>query len=156
MARDLGKPVTCDLDRVTTRTRELLATVTVPILAENLPSEITGHVDIEAALRALKEPAHTHVVVTLGVGGAAMLHGDQFVRVPGVAVNAIDTTGAGDVFRGAFIHALLRREGPTEILRFANAAAAVSCTHEGALESVPTAEEVAGLYSSSYGSPPRT
>jgi sugar/nucleoside kinase (ribokinase family) len=50
----------------------------------------------------------------------------------------VDTTGAGDVFRGAFIVALLRGDTPPDILRFANAAAAVSCTREGAIDGVPT------------------
>jgi sugar/nucleoside kinase (ribokinase family) len=46
------------------------------------------------------------------------------------------------VFRGAFICALLRGDSPVDILRFANAAAALSCTREGALDSVPTRQEV--------------
>jgi sugar/nucleoside kinase (ribokinase family) len=46
------------------------------------------------------------------------------------------------VFRGAFIDALLRGDSPVDILRFANAAAALSCTREGALDSVPTRREV--------------
>jgi len=46
------------------------------------------------------------------------------------------------VFRGAFICALLRGDSPVDILRFANAAAAFSCTREGALDSVPSKQEV--------------
>jgi sugar/nucleoside kinase (ribokinase family) len=57
-------------------------------------------------------------------------------------VRAVDATGAGDVFRGAFIYALLRGDSPVEILRFANVAAALSCTREGALDSVPRRREV--------------
>ena len=71
-----------------------------------------------------------------------MLDGDRFVQAPGFGVPVVDTTGAGDVFRGAFIHSLLRGDGPEEMLRFANAAAAMSCTRDGAMESVPAAEEV--------------
>jgi len=62
--------------------------------------------------------------------------------VPAHAVKAVDATGAGDVFRGAFIYALLRGDAPIDILRFANAAAAVSCARSGAMDSVPTLGEI--------------
>ena len=58
---------------------------------------------------------------------------------PGSRCTAVDTTGAGDVFRAGFIHALLSGAAPREILRFANAAAALSCTRAGALDGVPVA-----------------
>ena len=51
---------------------------------------------------------------------------------------AVDTTGSGDVFRGAFIAGLLQGLPTEDLLRFANAAAAVSCTKAGALDGVPT------------------
>jgi sugar/nucleoside kinase (ribokinase family) len=65
--------------------------------------------------------------------------------VPGHDVPVVDSTGAGDVFRGACIHALLRGDSPEDMLRFANAAAAVSCTKEGAMDSVPHLDEIAAL-----------
>jgi sugar/nucleoside kinase (ribokinase family) len=63
-------------------------------------------------------------------------------EVAGHVVDVVDTTGAGDVFRGAFIYALLRGDDPADVLRFANAAAAVSCTRLGAIASVPTLLEI--------------
>ena len=80
--------------------------------------------------------------VTLGARGSMLLDGNQLYRVPAPSVRVVDATGAGDVFRGAFISALLRGDSPVDILRFANAAAALSCTREGALDSVPTRREV--------------
>jgi sugar/nucleoside kinase (ribokinase family) len=71
-----------------------------------------------------------------------LLDGNQLCRVPAPTVRTVDATGAGDVFRGAFIFALLRGDSPVDILRFANTAAALSCTREGALDSVPTRREV--------------
>ena len=68
--------------------------------------------------------------------------GDELYEAPAFPVDAVDTTGAGDVFRGALIVSLLRGEGPEDMLRFANAAAAVSCTREGAIAGVPTREEI--------------
>ena len=74
-----------------------------------------------------------------------MLDGDRFIHVPAFPVHVVDSTGAGDVFRGAFIYALLRGDSPETVLRFANAAAAASCTKEGAMESAPTLEEIAEI-----------
>lgn len=71
-----------------------------------------------------------------------MLDGDRYIHVPALRVRVVDSTGAGDVFRGAFIHALLRGDSPEAMLRFANAAAAVSCTKEGAMESAPSLKEI--------------
>lgn len=144
-ARATGAIVTSDIDRLTDRTEALIAAVSVPMLAEHVPPALTGESDMERALRKLRGPGSRLVCVTLGRRGAMLLDGDRIHHEPGVAVNAIDTTGAGDVFRGAFIYALLRGDAPPEILRFANAAAAVSCTRPGALDSVPTLAEIAEL-----------
>ena len=148
MARDRGLPVTCDIDRMTPRTSSLLEAVSIPILAEHLPLEITGHSEPESALRRLRRWHSGPLVVTLGERGAAMLDSDRYIHVPAFPVRVVDSTGAGDVFRGAFIHALLRGDSPEDLLRFANAAAAVSCTKEGAMESTPALEEVQELLQS--------
>jgi sulfofructose kinase len=137
-----GIPVTSDIDQVTDRTRELIAAVTVPILAEHVPRALTGESDPERALRTLRKTHSGMLCLTLGVRGSMLLDGNQLYRVPAPAVRAVDATGAGDVFRGAFIYALLRGDSPVDILRFANAAAALSCMREGALDSVPARREV--------------
>ena len=75
-----------------------------------------------------------------------MLAGDQLVHAPAFTVTAVDTTAAGDVFRAGLIYGLLNDYAPHEMLRFANAAAAVSCTRSGAIASVPRLEEVWPLF----------
>lgn len=142
IACQAGIPVTSDIDQITTRTGELIAAVTVPIFAEHVPRALTGENDPERALRALRTSHSGMLCVTLGSRGAMLLDGNQLYRVPAPAVRAVDATGAGDVFRGAFIYALLRGDRPLDMLRFANVAAAVSCTREGALDSVPERREV--------------
>jgi len=152
IARDAGIPVTSDIERVTPRTEALVAAVDVPIFAEHVPEALTGERDVERALRALQvrlQPDAMDVgrliAVTLGARGAMLLAGDRLYHEPGHQVTVVDTTGAGDVFRGAFIVALLGGAGPAETLRFANAAAALSCTRLGAIASVPSEEEGSGL-----------
>ena len=144
-AAAMGAEVTSDIDRVTKRTDELVAAVTIPILAEHVPSAVTGEHDVERALRKLRRPQHRLMCVTLGSHGAMILAGDVLHHEPAFTVDAVDTTGAGDVFRGAFIYALLRGDAPQAMLRFANAAAAVSCTRAGAMDAVPNLDDVRGM-----------
>jgi sulfofructose kinase len=133
-ARAAGRIVTTDVDGDDEISRALILGATHPVMAEHVPMAMTGEPDLETALRALRLPHHVMLCVTLGERGSAMLAGDTFYTVPAVHVAVVDTTGAGDVFRGAFIHALLRGDGPEEILHVANATAAMSCTRDGAID----------------------
>jgi sugar/nucleoside kinase (ribokinase family) len=142
IARRAGILVTSDIDHVNDKTRALIAAVSVPIFAEPVPRELTGESDPERALRQLRTTHGGMLCVTLGWRGSMLLDRDQLYRVAAPTVQVVDATGAGDVFRGAFIYALLRGERPVDILRVANAAAALSCTREGALDSVPRRPEV--------------
>ena len=143
IGREAGVPVTSDIERLTDRTEELVARVTVPIFAEHLLQELTGESDFERALRKVRRTHDGLLCVTLGARGAMLLEGDTLHHEPARSVEVVDTTGAGDVFRGAFIYALLRGDTPRDILRFANAAAAVSCTRVGAIASVPSLADIA-------------
>ena len=143
IGREAGVPVTSDIERLTDRTEELVARVTVPIFAEHLLQELTGESDFERALRKLRRTHAGLLCVTLGARGAMLLDGDTLHHEPARQVEVVDTTGAGDVFRGAFIHALLRGDTPRDILRFANAAAAISCTRVGAISSIPSLSDIA-------------
>jgi sulfofructose kinase len=142
IGRGCGIPVTSDIERLTNQTEELVATVTVPIFAEHTLQQLTGESDFERALRALRRTHEGLLCVTLGARGAMLLDGDTLHHEPARTVTVVDNTGAGDVFRGAFIYALLRGDAPSDILRFANAAAAVSCTRVGAIASVPSLEDI--------------
>lgn len=145
LARMAGVPSTSDLDRVTDRTEALVAAVAIPIFAEHMPPVLTGEADQERALRKLRATHDGLLVVTLGQDGALALDGDRLLHAPGFKVDPVDTTGAGDVFRGGFIYGLLNGWPVDRILQFANAAAAVSCTKLGALNGVPSLEEALDL-----------
>lgn len=141
-ARAAGLTVTTDIDEVRTRTPALVAAASFPILAEHVPQALTGETDPERALRALRRRHDGMLCVTLGGRGSMLLAGEQLYQAPAFRVDAVDTTGAGDVFRGALIFSLLRGDSPDAMLRFANAAAAVSCTREGAIGGVPNLLEI--------------
>jgi len=154
IARVHGVTVTSDIDRVTGRTRELVETVDVAIFAENVPLELVrgagaaarvagGSVEeVTSALEALSRRRDQVFCATLGSGGVVAIDNAGVHHQPAFHVAVTDTTGAGDVFRGAFIAARLEGRPLEAQLRFANAAAAVSCTRLGALASVPSLEEV--------------
>ena len=136
---------TSDIDRLTDLTEELIAAVSIPMFAEHVPAAITGESDPERALRKLRRKHTGMLCVTLGPRGSMLLIGDTLFVVAAPVIDAVDTTGAGDVFRGAFITAMLRGDSPERILRVANAAAAIACTREGALDSVPTLAQIEAL-----------
>ena len=149
LGREGGMIVTTDIDQVGDRTLELIAAATFPVLAERVPQSLTGEHDPERALRAMRRRHGGMLCVTLGHRGSMLLAGDHLHQVPAFEVSAVDTTGAGDVFRGALICSLLRGDAPGAMLRFANAAAALSCTREGAVGGIPNAREIEQLMTSS-------
>lgn len=150
-ARELGLPVTSDLDRMTPRTEELVAAVTVPIFAEELLPKLTRTEDPEAGLRALRRRHEGLLIVTRGQAGAMALDGDELIDAPGFHVDVRDTTGSGDVFRAGFIFGLLRGWPTRQALRLANAAAALSCTRYGAMDGIPDLAPALALAGSERG-----
>jgi sulfofructose kinase len=148
IARSHEVTTTSDIDRLTDRTGELVAAVSIPIFAQHVPTHLSGTNDPEQALQALRQPHHHMLCVTLGDQGAVALDADGLHVAPAFQVDAVDTTGAGDVFRAGFIYAWLRGWSTDDILRFANAAAAVSCTRLGALGGIPSLAEVEALAAS--------
>jgi sulfofructose kinase len=74
-----------------------------------------------------------------------LLEKGRLLQSPAFKVTVADTTGAGDVFHGAFIYGLLQKWALEDIARFANAAAALKCTQIGARRGIPTLEQVSNL-----------
>jgi sugar/nucleoside kinase (ribokinase family) len=145
IGREAGLIVTTDIDQVTERTLELVAAATFPVLADRVPQALTGETDPQKAIRALRQRHEGMLCVTRGPHGSMLLVGNELHEAPAFEVTAVDTTGAGDVFRGALIYSLLRGDRPESMLRFANAAAALSCTREGAIAGIPNLREIEQL-----------
>lgn len=94
--------------------------------------------DVEAAL----EKYPNRLIVTLGDNGARYFDGEQHVHVAGFKTTAVDTTGAGDTFNGAFAHAMTTGQTIQEAVRFANIAGSLSVEKFGAQGGMPTIEAV--------------
>src|SRR5919204_3703919 len=105
-------------------------------------ARLSGATGEEAAAEALVARGAGTVIVTLGAAGALARGRAGTHRVPGVKVDAVDTTAAGDAFNGALAVALAERRDVALALAFANAAAALACTKRGAPPSLPRGAEV--------------
>ena len=133
--------------------RDLLELVDVLVLNETelgLLADMELSDDDDAAriidaARRLRAREDQTICVTLGKRGVLALAGREEIVVPGRAVKAVDTTGAGDCFVGALAAKLADGATLREALTFANAAAAISVQRMGAGPSMPTAAEVAAF-----------
>jgi ribokinase len=94
------------------------------------------------AAAKLLEGGVRSAVITLGAKGAIWVEPSQSGFVPGVKVNAVDSTAAGDAFSGALACALARGLALEDVVRYASVVAAISVTRLGAQPSLPTSEEV--------------
>lgn len=96
----------------------------------------------QAALRQALAQGAEHAVVTLGEHGALHATADQITPMPAFAVQAVDTTGAGDVFHAALTLALAHGQAVPAAFAYASAAAAIKCTRGGGVRGAPQAQEV--------------
>jgi ribokinase len=134
-ARARGVPVVLDLDAAAPEAEALLASTDFPVVSEAFAVRAYG--SAEAALARLAALGAKLPVVTRGALGALAWWRERPLASPAFAVDAVDTTGAGDVFHGAFAWGLLAGLDAAALLRAANAAAALACTGRGAQGVLP-------------------
>jgi len=147
-AREAGIPTVIDVERVRPGIGELLQNIDAIIAAQDFPTELTGYEETGRALEAIaREYGAPIVSVTLGEKGSLARCGGREIRTPAFPVDCVDSTGAGDAFRGGFAAGCLRApQGDVEdILKYANAVAALNCRALGARGGLPTADEVESL-----------
>lgn len=146
-ARSLNIPTVIDADAVNEGTTALMGLVEFLVTSERFGQQFTGCEDSLDAAIALGSYAPS-VVVTAGARGVAW-HNRPDSRFgagagwfPAFAVEAVDTTGAGDAFHGAFAAGLAAGMGWEELLGYASAVGALCCTKYGARIGIPTGAEV--------------
>jgi sugar/nucleoside kinase (ribokinase family) len=149
LAHEYGCEVMIDVEPTVGADRErmyeILARVDIASFNQFGFTAATGAApSLEAAKELLEHGPHT-VVVTLGAQGALMVTPHEAIIQPGFAVRPVDTTGAGDTFNAAFVHATIAGMPAAERLRFANAAGALAVTGMGPRGTLPTVEEVHAL-----------
>ena len=146
IARRHHIPVTVDVDTIYHGFDRVLPHVDYMVASSEFPVQWTNERDPFRALEMIQEEFHIPVAaMTLGAHGAlARIHG-RFVYSPAFVVNCVDTTGAGDVFHGAFCYAVLQNMPMRETLEFSNAMAALNCTALGARGGISTIDDARAL-----------
>ncbi len=126
-------PVTVDVDTIYHGFDKVLPFVDYLIASTNFPVEWTSQRDPFLALELIqKEYGMRVAAMTLGSHGAMALVDGEFLYSPAFVVNCQDTTGAGDVFHGAFCYAVVRGYTIPDALELSNALAALNCKVLGA------------------------
>lgn len=145
--KEIGIPFVLNPAPYSPLTDELLANCTYLTPNESEARQILGleaddEISDEEAAEILYVKGVKNVVMTLGSKGAYIRNAEIRERIVGNPVKAVDTTGAGDTFTGAFCVALAEGKDIREAVRFGNAAAGISVTKYGVIEAIPYREEV--------------
>ncbi len=155
-AREKNIATILDAGSVSEGTARLARICTHVVASEKFARDFSGEKDPQKALGFLAQIAPV-AVVTMGEAGliyrgsmTAPLTAASACSVPAASiaafpVDAVDTTGAGDIFHGAFALRTARGDRLPRALKYASAAAALGCTKMGARPAIPTAAEVEAL-----------
>lgn len=146
IARQHGIPVSVDVDTIYPGFERVLSNVDYLVASTEFPEKWTGEPDPFRALETIQKQYKMRVAaMTLGEHGALAREGGRFLYSPGFVVTCVDTTGAGDVFHGAFCYAVLAGMPLLETLEFSNAMAALNCTRLGARGGIASEKEARTL-----------
>jgi ribokinase len=150
LAAGTGVPVVLNLAPARAVSESTLARLSCLAVNESEAEFLTGRpvasdADVAAAAAALRARGPKTVVLTLGARGAYVDGDGVRALVPTFAVDAVDTTAAGDVHCGALAVALVEGRTLAAAVRFANAAAALSVTRLGAQPSAPSRADIDAL-----------
>jgi len=143
-ARKHGLLTVLDAGSVHPGTRELLKQVDHVVASERFARDFTGTKDVLKALKELSRYAPS-VVTTLGEKGLVWKNQDGTGRMRAFPIEAVDTTGAGDAFHGAFAAGLARGYNWEELLEYSSAVGALSCMKYGGRPAIPDAQTVLGF-----------
>ncbi len=141
-AREKGIIVLLNAGHLVGGMGELLALSDIVIGSERFASEFAPSDDLRESLREITRIGPRVAVITLGDAGAMALEGTKVVQQDAIDVFVADTTGAGDVFCGAFAWTVLQGWPLEKALPFANAAAGLTCRSLGAQSALPPLDEV--------------
>lgn len=135
-AKERGIITVLDAGSLHQGTRELAVEVDYLVASEKFARHYCETDDLPTALHGLSMQCE-HVVITQGSAGLIWSSEGESGEMDAFNVDTVDSTGAGDAFHGAFALALARNMAWPELLRFASAAGALTCTKLGARSGLP-------------------
>lgn len=150
-------PLWPSADKAVQAMRESLKYAELVKVSEEEAEMLTGISDPEAAGKALLSETTQVIAVTLGAKGCVYCHRSGSAAVPTFSIPAVDTTGAGDAFWGAFLYRFLELKTPAsqldgamlrELCTFANAAGTLCASRRGAIPALASRAEIDALIAS--------
>ena len=144
-----------DAGRVTPELLELCKYIKYIVCSKGFAETVTGlkfdfsnPSSLVAVYNKLQDKyPNSNIVITLEENGCLYTSGNEIKIMPGLKVQAVDTTGAGDIFHGAFTYGIANNFDMEKIITLSNIAAGLSVTKVGARLSVPNLSEVLDYYS---------
>jgi sulfofructose kinase len=142
-AKKRSLPVLLDAGRMRPGMIELAGLCDYLVGSEEFARDLGWELSPEALPREREKLGVKVLTITLGERGSITVssQGDCF-ETPAFMVDAVDTTGAGDVFHGGYAYGLLEGWGLEKTVIFASALAAMKCTKAGGRAGIPQLEEV--------------
>jgi ribokinase len=142
-ARERDMTVVMDAGTLREGSLDLVKRVDVLIASEDFAESLAGGGgSVQSALEPLMDMGPREVVITLGARGSIGLSGHGMVRQAAFPVTSRDTTGAGDVYHGAYIYGLLQGWSMARCMAYAAAAAALKCINGGGWRGIPGIEAI--------------
>ncbi len=141
-ARKCGVRVSIDAGTLRDGVKEILEYVDILIASEMFARQYSGTDDLEKAIYKLAENGAGTVGVTMGKLGSMTLQDGKLCKCKAFPIVPVDTTGAGDVYHGAYCVKYLETQDPMECMRFAAAVSALKCLKTGGRTGIPTREQV--------------
>ncbi len=128
-AKNANIPTILDAGSLNSGTQALLSKVDYAVCSEKFARQLTGN--IENALQQISNVAPV-AVITLGENGLIWKRGNEEGKLAALVINAVDTTGAGDAFHGAFAYGVASNMAWDKLLTFASVAGSLCCQKMGA------------------------
>lgn len=138
IARNNDVTVSLDAGTILPGIEVLIELADIVIASEKFAVTYTAQSDAEEALKSLFTEDCRFAAVTSGSAGCIGFDGQTLYHQPAFDVQVVDTTGAGDVFHGAFLYRFLEQADWQECMRFASAVSALKCTRLGGRTGIPT------------------
>ena len=136
-AREAGTVVMLDAGTIVPGIESLMELADIIIASEKFAENFTGEKDSELAVEKLFVKNTMFAAVTLGIKGSIGFAGGKLYHQAAMQVEVVDTTGAGDVFHGAFAYKYINGGKWQECMCFASAVAALKCTKLGGRTGIP-------------------
>lgn len=136
-ARKHGIPVMLDAGKVRPGMLEIAALCDYLVASEQFARDLGWNGFPESFRETAGRLGAPVVTITLGERGSISYRNNETIMIPAFPIDALDTTGAGDVFHGAYIFGLLHGLELTDTIRFASAAAAMKCSRIGGRSGIP-------------------